>query len=423
MKDKERKREWVVEYPAGTSELTRVLGAYSANIVLGGSRKERGDLMLRAMRLLWSEREFRISGWTERRVRAFCEEESGFVTVWGPSSSGKSTDFGAIVLVHWLSAPMITTCTVCSTTRPALVQRIFGEIVRLYLAIGEDKPGEYKSGTTAIVLGDENTKNGIFGVAVLIGNIKDAMSNMIGKHNRRNVLIVDEMQGTREAAVEAVSNLQGGEDFHFVGIGNPESRLDPLGRYSEPVDGWESIDPSKEEWKTNFGRCIFFDGRKSPAIEEHDGARKYAYLLKADDIEKRKRWYGENSPKFWSQTIGFIPPEGLMRTIFSESFFIKHGMMGETIWQSGWEMVAGLDPSFSSGGDRSILSFAKVGRDKSGRWRIQFCDTVDIPMFPSEYLTSSPSSKKPCFSIEWTKPTACLAATLFSATPSEKIWL
>ena len=73
MKDKERKREWVVEYPAGTSELTRVLGAYSANIVLGGSRKERGDLMLRAMRLLWSEREFRISGWTERRVRAFCE--------------------------------------------------------------------------------------------------------------------------------------------------------------------------------------------------------------------------------------------------------------------------------------------------------------------------------------------------------------
>ena len=132
--------------------------------------------MLRAMRLLWSEREFRISDWTERRVRAFCEEESGFVTVWGPSSSGKSTDFGAIVLVHWLSAPMITTCTVCSTTRPALVQRIFGEIVRLYLAIGEDKPGEYKSGTTAIVLGDENTKNGIFGVAVLIGNIKAAVS-------------------------------------------------------------------------------------------------------------------------------------------------------------------------------------------------------------------------------------------------------
>ena len=380
MKDKERKREWVVEYPAGTSELTRVLGAYSANIVLGGSRKERGDLMLRAMRLLWSEREFRISGWTERRVRAFCEEESGFVTVWGPSSSGKSTDFGAIVLVHWLSAPMITTCTVCSTTRPALVQRIFGEIVRLYLAIGEDKPGEYKSGTTAIVLGDENTKNGIFGVAVLIGNIKDAMSNMIGKHNRRNVLIVDEMQGTREAAVEAVSNLQGGEDFHFVGIGNPESRLDPLGRYSEPEDGWESIDTSKTEWKTKFGRCVFFDGRKSPAIVEPDGATKYPYLIKKKDIEQRIKWYGENSPKFWSQTIGFIPPEGLMRTIFSESFFIKHGMMGETIWQSGWEMVAGLDPSFSSGGDRSILSFAKVGRDKSGRWRIQFCDTVDIPM-------------------------------------------
>ncbi len=365
------------------------LGAYSANIVRTGNieegagrdglREARAKLMVRAIKELWSDRVFRVNSWTERRVRKFCTEPTGFFTMWGPSSAGKSTDVAAIVLAHWLSAPQITTCTVCSTTRPALIQRIFGEIVRLYMAL-DNAPGEYKSSQTAILLGDENTKNGIFGVAVLIGSIKDAMSNMVGKHNRRNVLVVDEMQGTREAAVEAVSNLQGGEDFHFVGIGNPESRLDPLGRYSEPVDGWDSINPGVDEWKTKWGSCIFFDGRKSPAVVEPGGAQKYPYLIKQSDIDQRVKWYGENSPRFWSQSIGFIPPEGLLRTIFSESFFVKHGMIDKAEWDRDWTLVAGLDPSFSSGGDRCVLSFAKVGRDKTGKWKIEFTETIDIPM-------------------------------------------
>lgn len=376
---KERKRKYGMEFPWHTSDATMALSAYSVAIVRGWDRKQRGDLMLDAIRALWSEKVYRVNSWTERRVRAFCEEDTGFLTMWGPSSSGKSTDVGAIVLTHWLAAPMITTCTVCSTTRPALIQRIFGEIVKLYLALKEP-PGEYKASQTAILLGDENTKNGIFGVAILLGNVKDSMANIIGKHNRRNLLVVDEMQGTREAAVEAVSNLQGGEDFHFIGIGNPESRLDPLGRYSEPVDGWDSIDVSKDEWRTKFGRCIFFDGRKSPAVVEPDGAKKYPYLLKKRDIDQRIKWYGENSPKFWSQTIGFIPPEGLLRTIFSESFFIKHKMMELVDWRDGWIMVAGLDPSFSSGGDKCMLSFAKVGADKEGTQKIAFVETISVPM-------------------------------------------
>ena len=368
-----------ISLPNGTPDVMFSLGAYSLNIIQNGDREERTQLMLESMRLLWPEKIYRVNSWTERRARTFCTEPTGFFTMWGPSSAGKSTDVAAIVLVHWLAAPMITTCTVCSTTRPALIQRIFGEIVRMYLAL-DHPPGEYKASQTAILLGDENTKNGIFGVAVLIGSIKDAMSNMVGKHNRRNMLVVDEMQGTREAAVEAVSNLQGGEDFHFIGIGNPESRLDPLGRYSEPVDGWDSINPSMEEWKTKWGSCIFFDGRKSPAVVEPNGAKKYPYLIKQADIDQRVKWYGENSPRFWSQTIGFIPPEGLLRTIFSESFFIKHGMIDKVEWERDWIMVAGLDPSFSTGGDRCVLSFAKVGKDKTGAWKIEFAENVDIPM-------------------------------------------
>ena len=195
-----------MQFPDDISPATMALTAYSNSIVIDADREERALMLLEAMRLLWPVKVYRINVWTERRVRTFCKEPSGFFTMWGPSSAGKSTDMAAIVLAHWLAAPAFTTCTVCSTTRPALEQRIFGEIVKLYLAL-KNPPGEYRSSGTKIALGDDNSKNGIFGVAILMGSVKDAMSNMVGKHNRRNLLLVDEMQGTREAAVEAVSNL------------------------------------------------------------------------------------------------------------------------------------------------------------------------------------------------------------------------
>jgi len=382
-------KKYGIDFSSNTSKITIELAGYSRNIIEGGDREERSKIMLECMKLLWSDRIFRVNEWTERRVRAFCSEQ--FFTMWGPSSAGKSTDTAAMVLAHWLASPAETTCTVCSTTRPALVQRIFGEIVRLYGAL-KNPPGRYFSSTTSIILGDDNTKNGIFGVAVLIGTIREAMGNIIGKHNRRNVLIVDEMQATREAAVAAVSNLQGGEDFHFVGIGNPESRLDPLGRYSEPVDGWNSINPTMREWKTKFGKCLFFDGLESPAIKE---PLKYPYLLKQSDIDQRIKWYGENDPRFWAQTRGFIPPEGLPRTMFSESFFVKNEMMDKnTIWKVGCQTVAFLDPSFSAGGDRCALRIARVGINDKDKYIIELDDPVVIPLEmkpdePLNYVTAA----------------------------------
>lgn len=376
-------KKYGMTFPDNTSALTMELAAYSRSIIEHGDPEQRSKHMLKCMDILWPVKIFRINEWTERRVKAFCS--TPFFTMWGPSSAGKSTDMAAIILTHWLASPHCTTCTVCSTTRPMLVQRIFGEIVRLYLAL-ENPPGVYRSSTTSIILGSENTKNGIFGVAVLIGSVKEAMGNIIGRHNRRNVLIVDEMQATREAAVEAVQNLQGGEDFRFVGLGNPDSRLDPLGRYSEPVDGWNTVNPSMEEWKTKFGKCFYFDGLKSPGVRD---PVKYPYLLKQSDIDQRIKWYGENNPTFWSQTRGFIPPEGLPRTMFSESFFVKNDMIKhDTIWKTGCQTVAFLDPSFSAGGDRCALRIARVGINSDDKYIIEMDEAIIIPleMRPDEPL-------------------------------------
>jgi hypothetical protein len=297
--------------------------------------------------------------------------------------------------------------TICSTTKDALLKRIWCEILKFYSHL-RSPPGRYYPGRTAIIFPQDmskfdgnydpenpairNSRNGIFGVAVQKGSTEDAYSNLIGVHNEYNAMILDEMQSVRPAAVEAVSNLQGGKEFKFVGMGNPSSRLDLLGKYSRPKSGsWNDCNDKMEEWETERGKCIFFDGRKSPAITEQGGAKRFHFLLKASDIEQRRQWFGENSRKFWSQTIGFIPPDDAESVAFTETFIIYNEMdQPVATWDSDFQLVAGIDWSFTQGGDRCVLKIARVGR-VNGAVVIEFCGTHFIPI---EVSDTEPSSFK-----------------------------
>lgn len=371
-----------IQFPDGTSAVTVELASLSVAIV----RKDKAACIqhtLNAMRILWPESVYRINAWSERRVKAFFDDDNpdNFMTWWGPSSSGKTTDAAAIVLTYWLSAPHITMVTLCSTTSSGLMKRIFGELLRLYDAIPkEDRVGEYFSSFKAILLDRTNRRTGIHGVAIQRGTLQEAMGDLVGFHARRNIMVIDEMHATREAAVEAISNLESGEDFHFIGMGNPESRFDPLGRYSEPVDGWESITSADESWKTKFGKCYFFDGRKSPAVVEPNGEAKYPYLINRKMLADRARKYGDNSPRYWSQGIGFIPAEGIENTLFGESFFIKHRMMEKAIWKHGYKLLSSLDPAYAEEGCRCEQIFFKVGLDEREIQTIEFEEPITIEL-------------------------------------------
>ena len=324
-----------------------------------------------------------------------------------------STTFGMLAVAHWISAPFGTTMTVCSTSKEALLKRIWCEILKFYSAL-EDPPGRYYPGRTAIIypmkIGDEidddgreawseensaikYSRNGIFGVAVQKGSVQESFSNLIGVHNTYNAMILDEMQEVREAAVEAVANLQGGKEFKFMGMGNPWSRLDLLGRYSKPKSGkWSDCNENMTDWETERGRCYFFDGRKSPAIVEPGGEQRFSFLLKAKDIEIRKRWFGEKSRKFWSQTVGFIPPDDAEQIIFTETFLVFNLMDTAADWDSGFELLAGVDWSFTEGGDRCVVQPAKLGLCK-GVMTLEFQKTEFIPIEveagkPSSYLVA-----------------------------------
>lgn len=352
-----------LSWPDGTSEATVELGAYRAAMDGFPTGREAWEHMYAAAGLLFPESVYKPHYWIARRMQCWCR--SRFQTWIGPASCAKSTDAAMCVLLHWLSSPFDTTCVVCSTTVDMLEKRIFGELLRFYQSI-PGAPGAYKKSETAVVLGDENSKNGIFGLAVLKGTEREALGNIIGLHNRHVVLVVDEMQATREAIVRASSNLGASGEFKFLGMGNPDSRLDPLGMYSEPKVGWTdpSIHPDMTDgWDTKWGRCEFFDGYLSPAVTDPAGEKKYPFLLSRRSIDEMGGQYGYDHPLFWSQRRGFFPPEGIGDGLFSGAFFNRFATMSELdgAWVRAPAAFAALDPAFSAGGDRCAYRSCLVG--------------------------------------------------------------
>lgn len=347
--------------PARTQYFTNALKMLFPPIMPNGKRGH-----------LWNE-------WTERRVKAWCEDEFKkgdclFQTWFGPSSAGKSTDAAAIVLAHWFSAADDTTVIVCTTTADMLDLKVWGEIERLYMLLGEGYPGRIYKGNR-LVLGDENSKNGIFGVAVQRGD-------PIGIHNKYNCLVIDEMQDEiLMGAADSIDNLSTGEEFRFLGMGNPQSHFDPLGKYSEPVVGWKNINVDADAWQTKEGKCLHFDGEKSPAIKDPE---KFYFLIKQVDLDKMKRRRGKDSPRYWSFGRGFIPPEGMADTLFTENFLMKFQCMKT----ADWKFVAGtflaIDPSYSMGGDACVAQVFQVGETMDGEWCLGFLEPEDIHLELSE---------------------------------------
>jgi hypothetical protein len=288
-----------------------------------------------------------------------------------------STDAGILALCMWLAAPHETTVMVCSTDKKALEQRIWREVVKYY-KIRNDLPGELVRSKTSIFYDQEHdTLSGIFGIAVRQGTVDQAVSAIIGRHNKYVYLIIDEMQATLPAAVQAYDNLSSGrEDGGFLGMGNPMNKLDPLGAHSQPIEGWEKLTTEKKEWKTKKGVCLYFDGLESPGVKD---PKKFPFLLTQEQIDKMAHDPGENSPRFWTMRRGFMPPDGIIWAILNDKMIQQYHVKGRCDWASKPVRVAGIDPAYSAGGDKCILYPADVGREGgTGKWMIQFLEPIRI---------------------------------------------
>ena len=331
----------------------------------------------------YKQRGYVWNKWMEVRNENFCGSDrdgtKNFQTWWGASATGKSTDAGVLGLMMWLASPHNTTVIVMSTTKDALEQRIWREVVKFYRLLDDHLPGTLVPSKTAIYYdrtGD--TLSGIHGFAVQKGTIQDSLGNIIGRHNTNMYVIIDEMQATREAAVEAWDNLSSGcEDCRFLGMGNPASKLDPLGSKSIPVGGWDKLSADKTEWLTPFGKTLYFDGLKSPGV---DDPVKYPFLLTQQQIDKMKRDPGEDSPRYWTMRRGFLPPDGLVWAVLTEGMIAQYHVCDRVVWKTAPTRVCGIDPAYSTDGDKCILYPAFAGETVEGKFVIQFDKEIRIPI-------------------------------------------
>jgi hypothetical protein len=341
-----------------------------------------------AIQLLWEPEDYIWHSWVPRALKSFCNYD--WVTWTGPAASGKSANASLFALEYWLEKPDATSVIMASTTKSALARRLWYYVQDFHSKIRTEVGyvGQPLYSQYMIRWREGDMKNGIYGLAVEEGPVEEAMHNLIGYHNDRVLLIVDEAQGTREAIFRACDNLAKNPQFKCLLLGNAESREDPHGRFSEPINGWLSVDPDKdEEWQTRGGpshgrgTCVFFDGRRSPAIIEPDGEKKYPFLINQTQIDAALDFYKtSDDPRFWSQSIGFWPPVGFTRTVLDEVIVRNNHVMDPATWYTSYRQCAALDPSYE-GGDRKVFlpfRFGIVPISEGDKWLIEFGAPVEL---------------------------------------------
>jgi hypothetical protein len=258
---------------------------------------------------------------------------------------------------------------VMSTTLKDSRKRIWGS-VREYWQAAPPMPGKLVDSMGLIRYDDgeggTSDKCGITLIAAEKKKDKEAVGKLIGFKNKRVIVIADEMPELSESILEAsASNLSGAPElFQFIGIGNPASRFDAFGVFAKPAGGWQSANPMDEEWDSVWGKCIRFDGTKSPNIIA--GKVLYPWILTQEKVDEGARQFGENSLAFYRMFRGYWAPTGDEDNIYSETEIVASEADQEAIWMEEPLTVAALDPAFTNGGDRAVLYFGKYGKSRDG---------------------------------------------------------
>lgn len=356
----------------------------------------KGHFMAMASILFGREDCLRKFTWNPNAVAILDKyEEYNFLGVAGSASSGKSEVGAVIGILEWLIDPFNTKVFFTSTTLNDSRGRIWGvveeywkELIKFFVT-ERNLPGKLVSSQGVIRAVEKGRPNSLAGLALIAGDKsqeKDSTTK-IGFKAPRVRLIADELPLLSEGLYNAAKgNLFSNPDFKMMGIGNPASYYDPFGIFTEPKEGWNSIDENSFGWETKLGYCIRFDGTKGPNVIA--GRTIWKGLLTLEKVTDYIRTLGENSAEFWRMVRGFWSPTGLSNSIHSEQEIIAHGANKPSV---SVVQVLGklsfLDVAFTQGGDRCVACFGRVIEeqvfDESNRATgthkaLEFTEAVDL---------------------------------------------
>lgn len=296
----------------------------------------------------------------------------------GCASSNKSHYGGLFAIINWLCDPINTYVFVTSTSLSESRHRIWKSVVKLFDAV-PGLPGKLvdSQGKICTVKGDgkHDDTAGIFLIAGAPNKARESVGKIIGKKNKRVLFIADELPELSPAVVDACfSNLVANPLFQFIAMGNFKSRYDPFGEFIRPKDGYDSITIDSDEWETEKGYCVRFDGMKSPNILL--GRDEYPYIYGSKQLRTHKADFGENSALFWRMCRSYEAPIGLDNCIYTEADLVAGKAYDQPLWLTPPTAVSSLDPSFTSGGDRCIQYIGNYGQTVDGLWTVHVVKSI-----------------------------------------------
>lgn len=358
--------------------------------------------LLDAAKALVPDEYFRVSEWTEQHFHDWVMADKGAITI-GSAASGKSNDYGFLMVLDWMTDPFDTAIRLGSTDKVSLKSRSWESVLRYYTAIRRNRlglvvPGKISKSGYAIVNDDSDDspesvgeKAGIVGVAV---NDSEDSGKLQGAHAKYVRLVIDELATiTHHGNIQkAIVNLRVGADFKFFALANPASWEDPSCQYIMPPGGPSSVTPDTGTWTSTRGYIVrHHDGYKSPALKSPEAARRFPFLVTREVIEQNLADCdgNEDSPLFWQMVRGFPPPTGAgVPTVLDPKIAREQDVCGRPPARSSViGCSAGADPAWSEGGDGAIYTVCKLRTTGADAYPVlDFTDEHRLKIYASSEL-------------------------------------
>jgi hypothetical protein len=295
-------------------------------------------------------------------------------------NSGKSHTLAGYGIVSWLAKPRDTLVLLTSTTLREARKRIWGSVISL-LSVIEGAPINIRDSIGSANYIDEKGQTfdraGLSLIAAERSRTREAIGKFIGLKQKHVILIGDELGELSEAIMHAaLSNLSKNPKFEFIGLHNPSSRMDAFGVWATPKDGWDSVTPEiDDEWVTKWGgKYIRLDGERSPNVLA--GREIYSFLPTIEKLEEDKILLGATSRAYMRMVRAVFFDSDEADGVYGETEIISSGGQKTVEFNGPTKLIAGVDPAFTNGGDRTVMYTARVGYDTGGQYTMQFEECI-----------------------------------------------
>lgn len=364
-----------------TNTLTALLWGFANH----PSNKAKEFYFWRVADLLWNrddlpEHMFLKHPWAEQIIRECIGNK--YLAIGGAASSGKSHTLAGYGIITWLARPRDTLVLMTSTTLREARKRIWGSVISL-LSVIDGAPINIRDSTGSANYIDEHGQTfdraGLSLIAAEKSRTREAIGKFIGLKQKHVLLIGDELGELSEAIQQAaLANLSKNPKFDFVGLSNPASRFDSFGIWSTPKGGWEAVTPDvDDEWTTKWGgKYIRLDGERSPNVAA--GYTVYPFLPTIEKIAEDKALLGESSRAYMRMVRAVFFDSDESEGIYGESEILKANGMKRSEFTGPTALIAGVDPAFTNGGDRTIMYTARVGQFADGQYGMQFEEYISL---------------------------------------------